>query len=67
MIYKVGEIIRHKTMVDKSIRVELDLGEIPGSVLSELYEMEKARTVGVFITSPEEYEIIVQMLANSDQ
>lgn len=62
MIHKVGEIIRHKSMVDKSLRIEVDLGEIPGTVLAELYEMEKDRTVGIFVTTPDEYELIAGML-----
>ena len=66
MIHKVGEIIRHKTMVDKSIRVELDLGEISGDLLSRLYEMEKNRTVGIVILTPEDYEKYLSSLGHEE-
>lgn len=60
LLQKKAEVIRFKSMVDGSIRVELDLGELTKEEMSELHGLKTERVIDIVLVTSGSIDNIIK-------
>lgn len=61
-----GNIVRYKTLVDGTVRVEIDLDDVTRESIGALFELKNIPVVSVTITTPETTAEVYEDMNNNN-